>query len=259
MLLLGAGESFAPLEELITHLIGEVDKVEFVEVETALSDGAAGLIIIVGFGATDADTVTLEDETISSTNVFVEAADGKLDEIEKFAGVEFAPSGHRKAIFTEHPSETFGGSENGFLFWLGSAEAFFAVVDLTVAADGHFKFVGITHFMKYINHIATDSVVRIDKSDPFTGGKFQAGVAGGGKALIFLMDDLDPAVLFGKNITKSAAHISRAIVDEDNLEIGINLRLDGFDTALDKFGGIINWDDDRDKRKIFTVAHALLL
>ena len=74
--------SLAPGYNVVTHLVGKVDEVELFEIKALLSDRARSLIIIVIFGVGDSDAITLEDELISSTDVFVEAVGREFDEIE---------------------------------------------------------------------------------------------------------------------------------------------------------------------------------
>lgn len=79
---IGIGARFTPGENIITHLVGEVNEIHLMKAETLLGDGIIILVIIILTSRGDGNFVALEDELISSTDVFVEAVGREFDEIE---------------------------------------------------------------------------------------------------------------------------------------------------------------------------------
>lgn len=246
-LLVGSGARFTPLEEVIAHLVGEIDEIHLAETETLLGNRVVILIIIVAGQRGDGDFRTLEDEPISRADIFIETALGKTDQVEKLAGVELAPGGHRETVFAEHGAETLHSIEDLFLGmggWLGGVSLI--RVDFAEAADGQVEPVLVAEAMERINHFWPNRIVGIDESDPFAGGDFEAGVAGGGEALIRLMDDLNAGIFLREDVAEGSTHVGRAVVDEDDLEVRVDLATDGLDAALEDFRDVVNRDDDRD-------------
>lgn len=252
--------SLAPGYDVVTHLVGKVDEVELFEIKTLLSDRAWSLVIIVIFGVGDSDVITLKDELIGSADVFVKAVRREFDKIEQFPSVELTPGRHRETLLAEHGFEAFDGSKNSLLAGLvGLKAASTFGFDFVKTADGHLGLVLITKTMEEINHVGMNSIIGVNKCNPFASGKFKPGVARHGKTLIRLMNDFDALVLFGKNIAKGAAHVGGAVVNEDNLEIRIDLLTNGIDTALENFRDIVHRYDDGDEREIRLSAHARFL
>lgn len=132
------GTRFSPLEEVVAHLVGEVDEIHLAEAETLLRNRIVILIIIVAGQRGDSDLRALEDEAVSRADIFVEAAFGETNQVEKLAGVEFAPGRHRETVFAEHGAETLHGIEDLFL---GGGDLLGGVslirVDFAEAADRH--------------------------------------------------------------------------------------------------------------------------
>lgn len=110
--------------------------------------------------------------------------------------------------------------------------------------------------MKEVDEVGTNGVISVNESNPLTLGSFEAGIAGGGKALIGLMNDADTLVLTSKHITKLTTEVGRAIIDENNIKIRIDLVADGGDAALKEFSDIVNWHDNGDQRKILPRSDA---
>ncbi len=71
-----------------------------------------------------------------------------------------------------------------------------------------------------------DFIVGVDETDIVAGGKIQTGVAGGGLAMIFLVDDFDTKVFFGIVIGNGIGIVSGAVVDKKNFEILMSLSED---------------------------------
>ncbi len=247
----------SPLEEVVAHLVGEIDEVELLEIEAALGDGARGLVIIVPREAGDGDAVALEDELVSSADVLVEAVLGIFNEVEELASVEFAPGGHRKAFFAEHGTKAGLGREDLLGGGFGAErDGLFVGADLGETTDRQLSLVLVAEAMQDVDHVGANGVVGVDEGDPFAGGELDTGIAGAGEALVRLMDDLDTAVLLGEDIAKGATHVGGAVVDEDNLEIGVDLLANGLDAALENLGDIVDRDNDGDDWEIFVAAHA---
>lgn len=246
-LLVGGGAGFTPLEDVVAHLVGEVDEIHLAEAEALLGDGVVVLIIVVARKRGDGDLGALEDELIGGADVFVEAAVWEVNEVEEFAGVELAPGRHRETILAKHGAEALHSVEN----LLAGGDGFFRSalrigVDFAETADGEVELVLITEAVEGVDHFWLDGIVGVDKGDPFAGGNLEAGIARGGEALIRLMDDFDAVIFLSEDVTERSAHIGRAVVDEDDLEIRVDLPADRLDATLEDFRNVVNRDDDRD-------------
>ena len=79
---IGIGARFTPGEDIITHLVGEVNEIHLMKTETLLGDGIIILVIIILTSRGDGNFVALEDELISSTDILVEAVIRKSHEVE---------------------------------------------------------------------------------------------------------------------------------------------------------------------------------
>ena len=170
-------------------------------------------------------------------------------------------------MFTEHAGEAGGSSEELDLvggggnvgevvsaaeFELGAlvevGEGFRIGRKLAEAGDRQFSLVLEAEVEKEFDEIGLDGVVGVDECDKITGGKIESGVASAGKAAVLLVDDLDAGVFLSEDIAKLLAHVSGAIVDEDDFEVFVSLSKDGINAALEDFGDVVDRDDDGNER-----------
>ena len=98
-------------------------------------------------------------------------------------------------------------------------------------------------------------VVGVHKGDGLAPGNAQPGVAGGGKAAVFLVDDLHPAVLRGVAVTQCAAAVGAAVVHKDQFKIGEGLAQQALGAGGQAVLHLVHRHDDADGRAFF-FAHA---
>lgn len=93
-----------------------------------------------------------------------------------------------------------------------------------------------------------DIVVTVDEGDEVASCEVETGVASAGETAVFLVNNFNAGVLLCENVAKLAAHIGRAVVDEDDFEVLVGLGEDGVNATLEEFGDIIDRDDNGDER-----------
>ncbi len=107
----------------------------------------------------------------------------------------------------------------------GSVEAFSrAFFDATVfmAANCDRSATGV-EIKKLGDEVWFNRVVTIDETNIIAGGEFQASIASGGLATIFLMDGFDALIFFGISVDDLGSIIGRTIVYQNNFEILMGL------------------------------------
>ena len=88
--------------EVVAHLVGEGDEIEFLATEGLVGDGSGVLVIIIERTGGIGNLGTGEQEAVGGTDVFVKFAEWKLDAFEEGAGEEFAGDRHGEAVLGEH-------------------------------------------------------------------------------------------------------------------------------------------------------------
>ncbi len=135
---------------------------------------------------------------------------------------------------------------------LGSDERFFGVgIDFSETANREIRLRSKKGGIEGGDQFRGDGVVRIYESNKLTADDFEAGVAGGGEALVSLAENANPRVLAGKLVGQFPAGVRGAVVDNNNIKVRISLGEDGVDTAGESGGGIVGGDDDGDERESF--------
>lgn len=97
---------------------------------------------------------------------------------------------------------------------------------------------------KFGDKIGAHGIVCIDKTDIFAGGFFEAGIAGGGLALVFLRDDRETRVFFSIFLEDLGCGVRGAIIYDQDFEIMVSLGEDGIETFGKVIFGIVGWDDN---------------
>ena len=87
-------------------------------------------------------------------------------------------------------------------------------------------------------------VVGIDKGDIVALSRLDAGIAGVAEAAVRLVDHADAAVLFCPLVAALRAAVWRAVIDEDNVEVGTSLADHAFDASVKRSLHTIDGYDD---------------
>ena len=95
-------------------------------------------------------------------------------------------------------------------------------------------------------HIRFDVIIAVNKEKILTKGCFDAGVACGGKAAIFLVDDPDAGIFLDPGITQSRAVVRASVIYKDKFKIRKGLRTDTADTLIKVFFHAIDGNDHTD-------------
>ena len=88
-------------------------------------------------------------------------------------------------------------------------------------------------------------VVGVEEDEQLAVALADAGVAGGREAEVLLADAADA----GEALGDSARVVGRAVVDDDDLDLGVGLREDALDRLVEVAGLAEAGDDDRDQRR----------
>lgn len=96
---------------------------------------------------------------------------------------------------------------------------FAVLVKFLERADSDIGFVGLNSIDHRFDHLWFDEIIRINESDIIASGFFDAGVAGGGKALVSLADEFDARIFFGVGFGDGGGMVGGAVVDKDDFEI----------------------------------------
>ena len=124
----------------------------------------------------------------------MEGADGVFYILKKWASIELDIGGDIKTLLIKHTSKGLLSGE----LRLGVAGA--AIDDVVSKnfldrGDGEVGVVFASEVVEILNGIRRDGVIGIDKDEIIAAGALDAGVAGGRKALILLMDGFDARIL----------------------------------------------------------------
>ena len=130
---------------------------------------------------------------------------------------------------------------------LPAAEEAAAVADLRVARDGADvrRPEGLDELPE---RLGLEDRVRVDHDDDVVPGLRDAVVQRGGLAGVRLAQDASPAAARGRSTSLRGA-VGRAVVDDDDLELGVVARGQRAHRALDADGLVEGRDDDRDRRR----------
>ena len=109
--------------------------------------------------------------------------------------------------------------------------------------------------VQFFKIVRRHHVVGVHKGNGLAPGNVQPGVAGGGKAAVFLVDDLHPAVLRGVSVAQCAAAVGAAVVHKDQFKIGEGLAQQALGAGGQAVLYFIDRHDDADGRAFF-FAHA---
>ena len=90
--------------------------------------------------------------------------------------------------------------------------------------------------------VGIDAHVGVGVGDDLAGGLGQTEVARGAEAAVRNVDDADAGVA----PRAGAGVVARAVVDDDDLEVGVGERAERREAVVDRVGGVVGADHDRD-------------
>ena len=96
--------------------------------------------------------------------------------------------------------------------------------------------------------VGVELVIGIDKLQILPRGALDGDVARAGNTAVFLVDDDDALIQTGIHAADFKACVVGAVVDQKHLQILVFLVLDALQTRNHILGGIVNWNDDGNKR-----------
>ena len=93
-------------------------------------------------------------------------------------------------------------------------------------------------------------VVAVDELQVLAARAFNGQIARRGNAAVLLVDHAEPGIALGVHAADLQARVARAVVDQQNFDILIALAAHTLDAGCKVGSGVVNRDDNADKRCI---------
>ena len=138
--------------DIVTHLIGESDKIELVVVKIR-NDGVAIMMIVIVALWKKNDIFGLHNELIGSANIFVEFVDWEFGILEERDGIKFHSGRNHKTVFFEHCREGLWSSEGLLGVTMIEVSSFARRVDFFERTDGYFGIMFMKGGEHGVNHV----------------------------------------------------------------------------------------------------------
>lgn len=217
----------ALVEEVLVPVQESFDDVELRACRGLMCYGCAILNVIQLADGDDSHAIALSDYVVQYELVLMNLAGGKACPLEEVGTVELPPADY---VLNRVPVRV--GVDAGPVAALVQAACRFADrpqeiavgVDVRHAAHGHVQTL-LHGFDKQFNLLRPKEVVRVEEEDVLTRSRIEPGVARGGEALVALVDQdqrLMPSSVIAEYLKRI---ICRAVVDGDDLEVVVRLRI----------------------------------